>query len=191
MAFYARIRDGELDIMSHMLPSGKGPFMMFVTKQSMLETLDDCYNFIVSATKDSSIGIFEKELLKRQCIGVCCKTNNLVIVIMANNKFDSKSIQKLVYELRHIYIKSNNFIQNDLDNFIKDNQDVNPDKFDLINYKIDEIKEVMIKNIDQIIKRGESIESLAIKTEHLEAEAIRFEIRARKMNSICNKCSIL
>lgn len=186
MAFYIRIRDDDrgIDIKSHRLP-----FLVFVTERYMLETLDECYDFVVSATEKSTINIFEKELLKRQCVGACYKVGNLVMVIMANDKFDNVSIQKLIVRLKRQY--SPNFTQKELDDFTKDNQEVKPDKLDLIHDQLGEIKEIMIQNIDDILKRGESIESLTKKSEHLKDEATKFERKTRKLNSICSNCVLL
>lgn len=181
MAFYARICDNNSDIKSCKLPT-----LFFVTKQNMLDTLDECYDLIVSVTKDSMINIFEKELLKQHCVGACYRTGTRVFVVMTNDKFNSQTIQKLVIRLKNLY--SSTFIQADLDNFIKDSQDIKFDKIDMIKHQIDEIKGIMIQNIDELLKRGESIESLLDKSNQLNDDARKFGDGVKKMNSRCGRC---
>ncbi len=186
MAFYCRIynTDRGQDIKSYKLPS-----LIFWTKKYMLETLDECFDFIVRMSKDSVMNIFEKELLKQQCVGACYKNSNLVIVVMTNSKFNNKTIQKLIHGLKNKY--SLNFGQDDLDNFIAENQDFKPDKLDLIQCQLDDIKDIMIQNIDEVMKRGESIESLTDKSEKLKDEAAKFNIEVTKLNRRCWNCVLL
>ena len=45
--------------------------------------------------------------------------------------------------------------------------------------KIDEVKDVMINNIDQVLKRGEKIELLVDKTEQLNQSAFKFQRQSK------------
>lgn len=154
MAFYIRICDGNrgIDIKSYKLP-----YIVFVSEKSMLDTLDDCYDFIVNATEDATINIFEKELMKRRCIGACYRLclGNLSLVIMTNDKFNKVTIQKLIVILKNQY--GSGMGQKELDDFLKDNQEYIPDKLELIQNNLDEIKGIMVQNIDDVIKRGERL----------------------------------
>jgi len=183
MAFYVRICDeGKgVDIKSHKLP-----FILFVTQKYMLETLDDCYDFVVNATEESTINIFEKLIFKKQCFCACYKIGKLVIAIMANDKFDNKSIGKLIVKLRREYLSNPTFSHKELDNFIEDSQEVKPDKLGIIQNNLNDTIKIMVKNIDEVIKRGESLESLGIKADDLNNEATKFKKRTK--NSICPEC---
>lgn len=47
------------------------------------------------------------------------------------------------------------------------------------------VKEIMMSNIDKVILRGEKIETLLEKTEHLNLNAVKFKEAAKKTNSHC------
>lgn len=66
----------------------------------------------------------------------------------------------------------------------------NIDKILQIMTDLNDTKEIMIKNIDSLLQRGEKIEDLIIKSEQLSSSSIDFHISARKLNK-CPKCSLL
>lgn len=186
MAFYIRICDYErkIDIKSYKLP-----FMMFVTQKYMLETLDDCYDLNVLSTKISTINILEKEFLKQPLRSGCYKGSNLIIVIMTDNKFNNISLGKLITQLKSQY--SADFGQQELNQFINDNQEVHPDKLDQVNNTLGEVIQVMHQNIDLVLARGENIDSLLDKSEHLSASSIDFNDGAKRLNRRCGNCVLL
>ncbi|KAH3762774.1 synaptobrevin-like YKT6 [Pelomyxa schiedti] len=51
---------------------------------------------------------------------------------------------------------------------------------------LEETKSVMIKNIDQLLERGDSLERLVEKSDDLSFQSRAFMINAKKMNSCCN-----
>lgn len=55
------------------------------------------------------------------------------------------------------------------------------DKITKIKADIDQVKDVMIDNIDKMIERGEKIESLVDKTDNLATESQTFEAQARDL----------
>ena len=60
---------------------------------------------------------------------------------------------------------------------------------ELINQKIDGVKEVMVDNINNIMERGEKLEVLVDKTENLNSSAFNFKKSAIKLRRtmLCNK----
>ena len=50
---------------------------------------------------------------------------------------------------------------------------------------IEETREIMIKNIEAVLKRGEAIENLKDRTEALATQAILFNKQGKKLNNCC------
>jgi vesicle-associated membrane protein 7 len=57
------------------------------------------------------------------------------------------------------------------------------DNFSAINEKLDDVKNVMVQNIDLVLERGEKLELLVDKTEALSNEAFNFKSRARHLKN--------
>jgi len=60
-----------------------------------------------------------------------------------------------------------------------------PDEFDHINNVqrgLDEIKDVMIENIEKVMERGEAIESLVKRTDHLNFSSENFKKSSKKLH---------
>jgi len=57
----------------------------------------------------------------------------------------------------------------------------NVDKVTRVQNKIDEVKDVMLENIDHILERGEKLEDLAVKTNELDASAAQFQQSAHEV----------
>jgi len=55
------------------------------------------------------------------------------------------------------------------------------DKINNIKGEIDEAKQVMVKNIDKVLERGEKIEVLVDKTEELHSQSISFKSKSTKL----------
>lgn len=55
------------------------------------------------------------------------------------------------------------------------------DKLAIVNKNINEVKDIMIQNIDKIIERGEKIELLVSKTDQLQSNAVMFNRQARSV----------
>ena len=53
-------------------------------------------------------------------------------------------------------------------------------------HTIDEIKGIMHKNIDEVLKRGENLESLMDKSEDLSATSVQFFKKAKSTNKCCS-----
>jgi len=61
----------------------------------------------------------------------------------------------------------------------------NVDKLTKVQKDLDEIKDVMNTNIELLLARGESLESLAIKSDNLSYLGKTFYNKSRKLNSCC------
>jgi len=60
------------------------------------------------------------------------------------------------------------------------------DKIAKIQKNLDEVKEVMQRNIEEILKRGETLESLMDRSKDLSAVSIQFYRKAKSTNQCCS-----
>jgi synaptobrevin family protein YKT6 len=65
------------------------------------------------------------------------------------------------------------------------------DKITQVNIALDEVKEIMTRNIEEVLKRGDKIDDLIKKSAELSDDAKKFKDNAAKLNSICGRCVIL
>lgn len=59
------------------------------------------------------------------------------------------------------------------------------DKLTAVQTQLDEVKDVMQTNIEQLMKRGETLESLMDKSNDLNTASVQFYKQAKKANSCC------
>merc|ERR1712097_126092 len=55
------------------------------------------------------------------------------------------------------------------------------DQFATVHKKLDDVKNVMVQNIEMVLERGEKLELLVDKTDRLQASAFTFEKSSRKL----------
>jgi len=59
------------------------------------------------------------------------------------------------------------------------------DKLSKVQKSLDEVKEVMHRNIEEILKRGETLDDLMTKSADLSAVSVQFYKKAKKTNQCC------
>ncbi len=57
------------------------------------------------------------------------------------------------------------------------------DSISAVQNQIEDVKEVMVQNIEKVLERGEKIELLVDKTDRLNQQAFRFESSSRKLRA--------
>ena len=73
-----------------------------------------------------------------------------------------------------------------LQKYIEKYQDpTDADHVEKINRELDMTKDVMVKNIDSVLKRGEAIDTLVDRSNDLHAQSKDFYKQARRLNSCC------
>ena len=55
------------------------------------------------------------------------------------------------------------------------------DTFAEVNSKLDDVKNIMVQNIEMVLERGEKLELLVDKTEKLQAQAFKFQSSSRQL----------
>ncbi|XP_072984178.1 vesicle-associated membrane protein 711-like isoform X2 [Typha latifolia] len=61
--------------------------------------------------------------------------------------------------------------------------DPNADRINRIRGEMSQVRNVMIENIDKVLERGDRLEMLVDKTEHMQGNTIRFRKQARRFRS--------
>jgi len=57
----------------------------------------------------------------------------------------------------------------------------NPDKISTLREEVDQVKDIMVRNIDELVERGEKLDLLVDKTENLSASAVTFKTASRNL----------
>ena len=60
------------------------------------------------------------------------------------------------------------------------------DKLTAIQTQLDEVKDVMHTNIEQLMQRGETLDSLMEKSQDLSSTSLQFYKQAKRANSCCS-----
>ncbi|KAJ1439745.1 synaptobrevin-domain-containing protein [Ochromonadaceae sp. CCMP2298] len=55
------------------------------------------------------------------------------------------------------------------------------DSFSQVNTKLDDVKNIMVQNIEMVLERGEKLELLVDKTEQLQSQAFKFEKSSKEL----------
>jgi len=56
-----------------------------------------------------------------------------------------------------------------------------PDKISTLRDEVNQVKDIMVKNIDELVERGEKLDLLVDKTENLSASAVSFKTASRNL----------
>jgi vesicle-associated membrane protein 7 len=74
-----------------------------------------------------------------------------------------------------------NIIAERMEFYNSDQADKGLDNIGVVKSQIDEVKDVMVQNIERVLERGEKIELLVDKTDRLNQQAFRFESSSRAL----------
>ncbi|KAG7337279.1 synaptobrevin [Nitzschia inconspicua] len=74
-----------------------------------------------------------------------------------------------------------NIISERMEFYNSDQADKGLDNIGAVKSQIDEVKDVMVQNIERVLERGEKIELLVDKTDRLNQQAFRFESSSRSL----------
>jgi len=72
-------------------------------------------------------------------------------------------------------------LENRMDFFNSDQADFQVDNIGAVKSQIEDVKDVMVQNIEKVLERGEKIELLVDKTDRLNQQAFRFESSSRNL----------
>lgn len=151
-------------------------------------TIREYLHFATNLIKERSPGgltVLDYEVAPGNIFKItCCKIEDICIVIITNISFSISSVRYMINELMKIPVDT--MTETILNEFIKTHQD--PKTFDnivKIKDQLSDIHTVMLKNIDEILKRGELLTDLVEKSHQLSINAKAFQKQAKKMNSCC------
>jgi len=61
-------------------------------------------------------------------------------------------------------------------------EDDHPDKISTLRNEVDQVKDIMVRNIDELVERGEKLDLLVDKTDNLTAAAVTFKTSGRNLH---------
>ena len=134
-----------------------------------------CYA-VTNSDKFGATLICDEEYPKRVAIDLLLKILEKVMTFIYQNKIDVSKFNK-----------DTNIKFNELDKTIQDAQ--NPEKIDnivKIKTQLNEVQDIMKKNLDELLKREENLENLMAKSKDLSSTSVNFYKQAKKTNSCCN-----
>ena len=131
--------------------------------------------------------------------GICyvaIHPNSLAVTIVSDPEYPQRVVFSLIGEIMNTFLFSRiqwENIEKDtdvkfspLEQYLKDYQNpAEADKLMKIESELNQITEIMHKNIDQLLKRGETLESLMQKSQDLSTVSYDFYKRAKKNNQCC------
>jgi len=134
-----------------------------------------CYA-VTNSDKFGATLICDEEYPKRVAIDLLLKLLEKVMTFIYQNKIDVSKFNK-----------DTNIKFNELDKTIQDAQ--NPEKIDnivKIKSQLNEVQDIMKKNLDELLKREENLDNLMAKSKDLSSTSVNFYKQAKKTNSCCN-----
>jgi hypothetical protein len=117
--------------------------------------------------------------------------DNYIISLVTNKRLELTEIDFLFKNIKYLYQKDPKYLYKIIGNPFGytgrsvENVKTTDEKIETIQKTQDNIKDVMSKNIDLVIQRGEHIDSLILKTDDLVIRSQRFRDEAKKLNSCC------
>lgn len=112
--------------------------------------------------------------------GLCC-------ILITDSEVPKRIAFSFIFTKMSDYEKSNPYwksVENDQKSRLS-LEDLKMDKLFQIEEKLNDIKEIMNKNLDEIIKRGEDLDSLVRKSQDLSDSSRDFWIKAKRTNQCC------
>ncbi|SPJ11970.1 SNARE protein, putative [Plasmodium sp. DRC-Itaito] len=129
------------------------------------------------------------------------KENNISVLVLSTSSYPLRiafSLIDLTHKLfaqkcRGMYehvrqdLKEGMLIQNELNDLLKKYQNPSEaDKLSRVQKDLDEVKDVMLKNIEDLLQRGEKLDDLMKKSQDLSNSSYQFYRQAKKNNQCCS-----
>jgi len=73
-------------------------------------------------------------------------------------------------------------IREEMDRFNKTNTNNDHEKITMIQDEVNQVKDIMVRNIDELVERGEKLDLLVDKTDNLSATAVTFKTTTRAVH---------
>lgn len=166
----------ELKIISDLTSFG------FFSKKYVEEYLKFTSNLLADKTKDNSRLIVDlnTQQISLPIKGSCLSDSKSVIVIISTREYPQRILNDLLFRLKYESELFNN-------ETLKKWQDINQiDKITKIQNELDDVKEIMVQNIESVLDRGEKIENLVEKSLILSDHSKKFFKSAQKINRCCS-----
>mmetsp|Transcript_4277 Transcript_4277/g.8475 ORF Transcript_4277/g.8475 Transcript_4277/m.8475 type:complete len:202 (-) Transcript_4277:273-878(-) len=167
----------------------------YFTRSTIREHLSFALRTVASRTKPGfrqTVGLKDIEFVCH----VHVRSNNIVGLVVADEEYPVRVAFSMITDIVNKYIQAVpkwqeiKTDQNAEPEFMKEALEKyqNPkeaDKVLKIQQTVDEIKSIMHKNIDDILKRGETLDALMEKSNDLSSTSVAFFKTAKKQNQCC------
>jgi len=126
------------------------------------------------------------------------RSNGLTGIAVTDNEYPERVAHSLILKFLNEFEKSvkgnwksvtkdQNFTFEKLREYLKDYSDPEQaDKYYAVQKNLDEVKEIVHKNIEEVLRRGETIDGLVKISEDLGNDAKIFYKKAKKYNQCCS-----
>ncbi|KTD40783.1 R-SNARE family protein [Legionella parisiensis] len=126
----------------------------------------------VNWTKKGNIYIYAKRLVNDYC------------VVITDSPLTETQMYWLSFYLLKLQVDKDKIAPN-IEKFTEDYKVVQVKK------ELEDVKQIMLENVEKVTLRGEKIDDLLEKTEQLEASSFQFKKNAEKLNSCWPSCVLL
>lgn len=141
-------------------------------------TIGEYLNFITKTLAERATALRQSVSVDDRIpaiVHMCAQTNGLTGCIVADKEYPQRFAYSLLADLLRLAKDSPATVSDEsfMHDLITRNQTPS-DKLSKVQDQLEEIKEVMVQNIEQVLKRGEKLDTLVEKSEELSASAVRF-----------------
>ena len=148
------------------------------------------YNFTIIKDSNNRNEEVKNNIIKSDCVAYSFTYNNICCVIITDTEYPKHIAFNIIFKQWRKYNNRNkNDDGKDISNkigSIKEFQDPKTfDKITRIRQEIKEVKEIMHENIESVIRRGETLQSLIEKSSDLSASSKIFAKETKRMNRCC------
>ena len=108
------------------------------------------------------------------------KNNGSAVIIITDKEYPHQVAKKILFQV----ISSNTKV--DLNKVHQKFKNPKTDKLYNLSVELDEVKTIMVENIEKILGRGEKLDDIVDRTNLLNISSKKFLKESKKLNSCCN-----
>ena len=183
--FFLRDRDGKMQLVDSVNDFSD---IGFIYRKNAIEICDFAVNQIANGTNPNNMITAEEQ---KYLISMLRPNQQTAAVIACDKDYPSRAAFSILREIANEFSTSGNKFPGGKSAVMKKaiveyQNPANADKIIKIQENLDEIQRIMVMNLEEAIGRGESIEQLAQKTDHLSESSKLFLRDTKKMNGCCH-----
>ena len=183
--FFTRDRNGKMTLVDSVNDFSD---IGFLYRKNAIEICDFAVNQLANGTNPNQMITAEEN---KFLISMLRPTPNSAALIAVDKEYPSRASFSILREVANEYQNQGNKFPGGKSVVMKKaiveyQNPANADKIIKIQENLDEIQRIMVMNLEEAIGRGESLNQLAQKTDHLSESSKMFLRDTKKMNSCCS-----